>query len=484
MEPERKIEKLLRAYAKKRRAQAGDPLTLPPAMRRLLQGEIARRKPKPGDDEEASVTLWELFRQRWALFAGFAVIVFFGAALFLPALSASKKRAQNVNAMNNLKEIGVAAQMAADENHGRLPISLDVLTNQLALYKVLTDPESGKPFIYIAGGQKLDGLSSNSVLAYSLADKKGHAVLFADGRVEVVNGVRLAELTNRGLPQLMAANESVNRQLLETPATSKDTQGIAVAAPTISGQPKSEAERSNVNLSDSGAITTISGTFAANAPAAAPPAIDQLAKAPSAAGSNFKTPAGSVQFATAAQNYNTSAQNSFKNTVALKQATAVLANFQVQQNGTAIRVVDADGSVYDGALQPEIAGAQNEQVTAGALTLPMNREKSIASRDEPQQAENSQMAQNYFFRVAGTNLTLKQNVVFVGNLLANFKVTANGQQANNRNGNFSGGGGAGSGGQLQSAITNQLPWSNSRIAGTAVISDTNNIEIDAVPQLQ
>ncbi len=162
----------------------------------------------------------------------------------------------------------------------------------------------------------------------------------------------------------------------------------------------------------------------------------------------------------------------------------MLANFQVQQNGTAIRVVDADGSVYDGALQPEIAGAQNEQVTAGASTLPMNREKSIASRDEPQQAENSQMAQNYFFRVAGTNLTLKQNVVFAGNLLANFKVTANGQQANNRNGNFSGGGGAGSGGQLQSAITNQLPWSNSRIAGMAVISDTNNIEIDAVPQLQ
>ena len=54
METERKIEKLLRAYAKKRRADAGDPLKLHPATRRLLQGEVARRKPKP-DDEEASV---------------------------------------------------------------------------------------------------------------------------------------------------------------------------------------------------------------------------------------------------------------------------------------------------------------------------------------------------------------------------------------------------------------------------------------------
>ena len=241
MEPERKIEKLLRAYAKKRRAQAGDPLTLHPATRRMLQDEVARRKAKPGDEEEVSVTLWELFRQRWALFAGFAVIVFFGAALFLPALSASKRKAQALQFISNLKEIGLAVQMAADENHGRLPLSLDVLTNQLVSDKILTDPESGKPFIYLAGGQKLDGLSSNSVLAYSPAEKKGHPVLFADGRVEVVNGMRLAELTNHGLSQLAAANESANLQLPETPATSKDTEGIAVAAPTISGQPKSEA---------------------------------------------------------------------------------------------------------------------------------------------------------------------------------------------------------------------------------------------------
>jgi hypothetical protein len=82
----------------------------------------------------------------------------------------------------------------------------------------------------------------------------------------------------------------------------------------------------------------------------------------------------------------------------------------------------------------------------------------------------------------GTNLTLKQNVVFAGNLVANSSATANGQQANNRNGFFGAGGGGGGGGQLQSTITNQLPWSNSRIAGTAVVDDTNSIEINAVPQ--
>ena len=124
MEPERKIEKLLRAYAKKRRADAGDPLTLHPATRRLLLGEVARRKPKPENEEETSVSLWEFFRQRWALLAGFALVIFFGAALFLPTLSGAKKKAQSVTAMNNLTQIGVAAQMAAGENAGRLPASL------------------------------------------------------------------------------------------------------------------------------------------------------------------------------------------------------------------------------------------------------------------------------------------------------------------------------------------------------------------------
>jgi hypothetical protein len=475
MEPERKIEKLLRAYAKKRRADAGDPLKLHPATRRLLQGEVARRKPKPDDaDEEASVTLWELFRQRWALLAGFAIIVFFGAALFLPALSSAKKKAQSVSAMSNLKQIGVAAQLAAGDNHGRLLASLDTLTNALGSDKVLTDPQSGKPFIYVAGGEKLDGLSSNAVLAYSPADKKERAVLFADGRVEVVAGARLAELTNPNSSQLLAANESVNRQLPEAPATLKDAKVNAVAAPPISGQPKSEADRSDAKLADSGAVTATTGMLAANAPAAAPPAVDRLAKAPGVAGSDFKNSAGSVQFATAAAQ-NSSVQNSFKNTITPAKAATVLANFQVQQNGSAIRVVDADGSVYDGALQPENLVAQKEQVSAGTGSLPMDREKSIATRDE------RQMTQNYFFRVTGTNLTLKQNVVFAGNLLANSSAAVNGQQTNTRNGNFSGGGG-GVGGQLQSAITNQLPWSNSRIAGTAVVADTNNIEINAVPQ--
>jgi hypothetical protein len=99
----------------------------------------------------------------------------------------------------------------------------------------------------------------------------------------------------------------------------------------------------------------------------------------------------------------------------------------------------------------------------------VEQEKSIAGRVEPN--IEPQTTQNYFFRVSGTNQTLKQNVVFAGSLLANSNAMKNLQQFNGTVG----------GSQWQSSITNQLPWSSSRIAGTAVVADTNNIEIKAVP---
>jgi hypothetical protein len=454
MEPERNIEKLLRAYAKKRHAQAGDPLALHPATRRLLQGEIARNTPKP-DEEDASLSLWELFRQQWAFLVSFALIVFFAATMFLPALSSAKKKAQTISAMNNLKQIGLAAQMAAGENKGQLPASLDALTNQLGSDKILTDTESGKRFIYIAGGKNLDGLPGNSVLAYSPTDKKGRAVLFADGRVEVINGARFAELTNREVQELAFAKDSARRQLTKTPEEIPAASEIAAATPPISGQPKAQDNRKELKLGDLAIAAPSAGELAANAPAA----------------SHGFLRAGA-----------SGSQNLFKNTSPPAQAVPVLVNFQVQQNGSAVRVVDADGSVYDGSLLPESAIAQIEPAPAATpappVTAPLQVEqaKTIASRDE------SQTAQNYFFRVTGTNRTLQQNVVFAGNLLAIANTTTNLQQSFGGNGGLDGGRGDVVG-QLQSALThqNQLPWSNSRIAGTAVIAETNHIEINAVP---
>ena len=354
MESERKIEKMLRAYAKKRRGQAGDPLKLHPAMRRKLQGEVARRAAR-SEDEAGTVTLWELFRQRWAVLVGFAVVIFFGAALFLPPLSKAKFKAQKVAAMNHLKPIGLEADKTAIENNSNLPSSLD---NQ-----------NGKP----AGSQ----------------------------------------------------------------------------------------------------ITTASGEFAANAPAAQAIAMNPLADQGQALAF---TKAG-------AQNFATGRQNLFKNKAAAAGPASVLKYFQVLQSGNAIRVVDADGSVYDGSLQGLSMATQKMSVPSaqpapagsetGQRERPNGQPKTINARDE------LETVPNYSFLVSGMNRTLKQKVEFAGNLQAMAVMTTNLPPSSPAEAGL---GVGGSGESPQAMPTSQLPWFNSRIAGSAIIGDTTNIEVNAVPQ--
>src|SRR5438552_11277642 len=89
-EPERPIEKALRACARKRRADAGAPLDLHPANRRLLQGEVARQfaedHRQPRSFPERLARLWPRFAWGLAIFAGLAVAV----SLWVPGWNKTK----------------------------------------------------------------------------------------------------------------------------------------------------------------------------------------------------------------------------------------------------------------------------------------------------------------------------------------------------------------------------------------------------------
>lgn len=98
MSEERDIEKKLRAFADKRRKDAGGPFELHPATRRLLQGEAARqqgesaRKPPPGNFLEKMFFL-PLPRLTWVLSA--LAILAAGTWVFLGTLPKSKEFAAN-----------------------------------------------------------------------------------------------------------------------------------------------------------------------------------------------------------------------------------------------------------------------------------------------------------------------------------------------------------------------------------------------------
>jgi hypothetical protein len=439
MEPERKIEKLLRAYANKRRAAAGEPLKLDPVARRRLQEEIARRA--AGPEEEESVSLWELLRAQWAFLFGFALIVFCLAAIFLPALSAAKKKAQNIVALGKLREIGLAAQMAAANANGELPASLDALTNALGSGKSLIDPVSGKPFVFIAGGKILYLLETNSVLAYAPEGKNGRAVLFADGSVEYASPARFKELTNQMTEDLVSAqarkNALTSGESSLAAASSSQTSQLA-SPPGAVGLPMDSAIPMAVLPAKTDSVLAVSGSQ------------------------------------TFARRTTSGLQNLFRNKSRSVKSGAVLENFQMEQTSEGLRVVDGDGSVYQGSWQVAKVNIQNAPVEE-PNGMAGNASKESYQQKLPSNNGVQVTAQNYFFQLTGTNVTLNQKVVFSGNLAI---VSAIPQAQTVTAGNFQGDN------EKQQGLSDyprQILWSNVRIEGTAVVGETNQTEIDASP---
>lgn len=462
MDPERKIEKLLRAYAKKRRADAGDAFTLHPATRRRLQAEVDRQFAEP--PEEESISLWQLFRQQWVVLAGFALVMFFVATMFLPVLSKAKMKSQSVSAMSNLKQIGIAAQIAAVENNGRLPATLDELTNNhLLSEKVLTDPVSGKRFVLAAGGENLDALASNAVLAYSPEDKKVRTVLLADGAVQTMSLKEFADLNRRGLV--------LPAKLVEVAATEKkivvqdqlgDNHPSPAAAPVVT------AGTLAINGNGGGNNDAFSRSRVEAGQPVEPPASAAVSGALAQPKQFFKAENRSKSNEIGLNN---NSQRFVQTVAASAKIPSLLASFEVQQNGNAISVVDSDGSIYQGSLQPE---AQVSPAMPSPTLLPPSGAQNKNFGVTENEAAGSQ---NIFFRVVGQNRTSKQNVVFVGNLIPLAATSSKVQQ------NLSGIN-SDAREELQRATNSQPEGAlinNSRIAGTVSVDTTNQIEINAVP---
>ena len=154
-------------------------------------------------------------RRGWSGFITMLVVIAIIAilsAMLLPALSKAKTKAQSVSAMSNLKQVGLAAIMFAGDNGGRLPVSYEEMTNYLRGDTMTVDPVTGTRFTYLGGGFQLRNLKPDSVLAYSLMNNDRCTAVFADGHSEAMSAARFAELSQRGLMQMMSPEELGQRQ--------------------------------------------------------------------------------------------------------------------------------------------------------------------------------------------------------------------------------------------------------------------------------
>jgi hypothetical protein len=168
----------------------------------------------------------------------------------------------------------------------------------------------------------------------------------------------------------------------------------------------------------------------------------------------------------------------FSNTESARTRTPVLTSFAVEQVNGEIRVTDSDGSTYAGNLVLNQASAPAPAAAPGAAPAPaqtaragraMKANAPVASSGlaaEVASVQNLSLnAQNNFFRVAGTNRTLKQQVVFEGNFIGTNNLVQSSMQ-NQSNAQFQ---------NVQFLIN------NSTIVGRAQVNQGREFEVNAVP---
>jgi type II secretory pathway pseudopilin PulG len=165
---------------------------------------------------------------------GVMAILFILAAMLLPALSAAKRKAQKINSVNNLKQIGLAMRIWSGDNGDRLPTSFEEMTNELGTERITYDPETGQRYVYLGAGMSMDKLKPDSVVCYSAPNERGQcAVLYADGSVSTLTAQGFAELSQRGLVQVTGPQDLAQKQL-EQVAQSQFTATTSGAAPPAS----------------------------------------------------------------------------------------------------------------------------------------------------------------------------------------------------------------------------------------------------------
>ena len=472
MNDERPIEKLLRRYATKRRDEAGAPPELHPATRRLLQGEVARQFPKPtAESRSPKPGFFGLFAQRWAYALGIFLVLGLAAVMILPSLN---KSASNPT----------LAQKSASED---LAVRESIAPAPVPTLSPATPPAETQPRLKLADfaeerrNEPAPAPSGGGTLARSREDST--AVSFAVTNGAAGSSYRFAD-AKKDAPPLSRAQETKQTSVVSLDSAAPASRNLS--APTPSRVPTTVAASDSLAVAkntrpgrDDAGVATDALAEKRQAEATVPP-VAAAAPAIVTTGSqdkSFVARGGGVEKDADrfySQSFANTATEQFK---AKAEAAAlpvpVLVNFQVQQVGNQLRVVDEDGSTYLGELNASAGsfagGAGGKENAAGDYAR-----YGLRPAQSPASAVslNQQAAQNYLWRVEGTNRTLNQNVVFSWNFVEtnNAVVTS---QLNTTSGTLN---------QDATKLQQfQMLLNNSAINGRAQLGPVQQIEVKAVP---
>ena len=383
-EPQRDIEKDLLAYKLRRGEQLGAPLELHPATRKMLQGEAARAASRPLlTSEEAAknfVRSFVMSHQQPSFFARYRQRIIWGGAMCAcltlvlavlrndPRLASTPSQVSDPQTAKPQATVAATKQQTEEESLAR--------TKQSA-------PAADKV-------QELAKTSTAPVASPAPANPRGAAVASA--------------------PPLV---RDLDRKLVEKKEASQPTQiakalkAVQVADALSATEDKKSGEVMKLKRSAGDELLRANLAAAAGASGGAgiPPA-----SAPSTASAAQLFGANSAPEASQARQQFLQLDNQarYRKNFNSPPMPQVMQDFAFERTGDRVRIVDADGSTYEGAVMP----APVEEVRANAvskLDAAKERKDSLA---QPTQSADPQSS--YRFYANGVNRKLNQSVEFRG----------------------------------------------------------------------
>ena len=239
----------------------------------------------------------------------------------------------------------------------------------------------------------------------ALRDRTAAAGNGPNAAVRAENTLAKAPAVSATEPVNLADNSQIKVEPVATPAS--EAEALASSARVAQGRAASELptqvtkdEIASAKIQSAPAAALAAGADSkakSDTIAAAAPPVAQ----PSSAGSLGMT----QQFA------QQSSVQTFRNNTQVNRAANVLNTFQVEQQGSDIRVLDSDGSTYTGKIEQSAKNAELDS----RMTVRRDAAKQTRSYAAKAVPENESATPQSYFRATGFNVSLKKRVVFEGN---------------------------------------------------------------------
>jgi len=451
MDNERPIEKLLRDYAKKRRADAGEPREMHPATRRLLQGEVARQFPEAKRGGSSLVEFFARWRPGLAYGICALVVVAVSVPLLLPTFRTGSSESQ-------------LAKVASEEELADK--KLQSIAPTMSAAPALREADEKSP----PRGAERSNEAPQTALAFADAEQAKDDARGLRRDLQKEKSPAAQPQSSDALVRIAPAPSPPPSQITSLDQSPKRAVEVSRFEP-----PAQESRRAVAGTppADVGGISLAARSPSVTPASAAPP----TATSPETAAFSQRYGIPASASAAAAQKSQTANAVRFRRSASVgADASLVLTTFQFEQAGDQLRVIDSDGSTYSGTISSPAMGAygENKVELKGGPVTKAGESAAVQALSKPA-GDNYQAGQNYFFRVTGTNRTLKQPVVFAGNLLILTNAPAAGQALVSQT--------AVARNQNQPASTkNQLPGLlNSTISGNVQLGAGKEMKLNAVP---